>query len=233
MNEQTTILVFMGGAIAASIAGGVVISGLVWLISKFFRSSVPAPKVLTEFNAAQTAQNVAARERAATRGFSLGPRAEPIAIALASFVGISLVVSMLLPSLTAKPLPAKEGAASETKPAAAGLAVSGDLTKIVAELPAGNADNGKALFTSQACAGCHSLEAGKTLVGPSLAGAFTTAATRESNVGAKEYLYESIVNPNKVVVDKFQPNLMTQTFAKTLSPQQMADILAWMERDLK
>ncbi|HQX75987.1 MAG TPA: hypothetical protein PL074_06720, partial [Thermoflexales bacterium] len=62
---------------------------------------------------------------------------------------------------------------------------------------------------------------------------FTTAATRESNVGAKEYLYESIVNPNKFVVDKFQPNLMTQTFAKTLSPQQMADILAWMERDLK
>lgn len=223
----------MGGAIVASIVGGVVISGLVWVISKFFRASVPAPKVLTEFNAAQAAQLNADRERAASRGFSLSPRAEPIVIALASFVGMALLVSILLPSLTAKPLPAKEGAASEAKPAASGLAVSGDFTKIIAELPAGNADSGKALFTSQACAGCHSLEAGKTLVGPTFAGLFTTAAKREANMGAKEYLYESIVNPNKVVVDKFQPNLMTQTYAKTLSPQQMADLLAWMERDLK
>lgn len=223
----------MAGAIGASIVGGIVLSGLVWLITKFFRSSVPAPKVLTEFSAAQNAQLVSERARNEKSSFSLSPRAEPIAIALASFVGIALLVSILLPSLTAKPLPAKEGAASEAKPAATGLAITGDLTKIVAELPAGNADNGKALYTSQACLGCHSLEAGKVLVGPTLAGVFTTAAKREPGVGAKEYLYESIVNPNKFVVPNFQPSLMTQTFAKTLSPQQMADILAWMERDLK
>jgi mono/diheme cytochrome c family protein len=234
MNQHTiTILSFMAGAIGASIVGGIVLSGLVWLITKFFRSSVPSTKVMTEFNTAENARLVAERAKNEARPFSLSARAEPIAIAVGSFVAVALIVSILLPSLTAKALPAKADAAAEAKPAATGLATSGDFAKIIAELPAGNADNGKALYTSQACIGCHSLEAGKTLVGPSLAGVFTTAATREPGMGAKEYLYESIVNPNKFVVPNFQPNLMTQTFAKTLSPQQMADILAWMERDLK
>lgn len=223
----------MAGVIVASLIGGIVLSALVWLISRFFRS-VPAPKVLTEFNTAQTAQLNAERERAAARGFSLSPRAEPIVISLVSFIGIALLVSILLPSLTAKTLPAKEGGEhAEAKPAASGLAVTGDFAKIVAELPAGNADSGKTLFTAQACAGCHSLEAGKTLVGPSMAGLFTTAAKRQPNLGAKEYLYQSIVDPNKFVVSGFQPNLMTQTYAKTLTAQQMADILAYIERDLK
>lgn len=131
------------------------------------------------------------------------------------------------------PAPASNATMAPLNPKAAGLPATGDISKIVAALPKGDANNGKTLFTTLGCQACHSLEKDMTLVGPSYYGVFTAAATRVPGMGAKEYIYESIVNPNKFVVSKFQPNLMTQTYAQTMTPQEAADILAWMERDLK
>ncbi|MEI2827849.1 MAG: hypothetical protein V9F04_16730 [Dermatophilaceae bacterium] len=115
-------------------------------------------------------------------------------------MGIALLVSILLPSLTAKPLPAKEGAASEAEPAATGLATTGDFTKIIAELPAGKADSGKASVHQSGLFGLPQFGSGQSAGWANIGRLFTTAATREPGVGAKEYLYESIVDPNKFVV---------------------------------
>jgi hypothetical protein len=66
-------------------------------------------------------------------------------------------------------------------------------------------------------------------VGPSQAGLSTRAATRRPGYSAEAYIYESIVNPNAYLVTGFQQGLMPQTFAQTLTPQQIADVIAFLK----
>jgi cytochrome c2 len=75
---------------------------------------------------------------------------------------------------------------------------------------------------------CHSLEPDVKVVGPSLAGVASRAATRKPGYAPDLYLYESITNPNAYLVPGFQPDLMPKTFADTLSPQDLADIIAFL-----
>jgi cytochrome c2 len=106
---------------------------------------------------------------------------------------------------------------------------------------AGNAANGDKLFhqatigSDPGCATCHSTEAGKTIVGPSLAGIATDAAGAPSEEGYKgtaksaaEWLRESIVNPSADVPEDFQPNIMPQDFGKQLNDQQLNDLVAYL-----
>ena len=133
----------------------------------------------------------------------------------------SLIVIGLLTACS-QPLntPPKNTAPDVAKPTAAASS----------DLPAGNAIRGKDLFNGAGtCNACHSLEKGVKLVGPSLAGIATTAATRKSGMSAKDNLRESIISPNAYVVADFQPNLMVATFGESLSKQQLADLLAYLE----
>ncbi|MBX7212848.1 MAG: c-type cytochrome [Thermoflexales bacterium] len=124
--------------------------------------------------------------------------------------------------------------AVKPKPTAVPAAVAepGKLPTGAAALPAGNAANGKMLFASNGCSSCHAIAKDVKLVGPSLYGIWNTAATREKGVDAKSYLYESITKPNAFVVDGYTQNIMPSTFAQALSAQQMADLLAYLEKDL-
>jgi len=108
----------------------------------------------------------------------------------------------------------------------------GVLPKTAAGLPAGNAARGKTLFATNACSSCHAIAKDQTLVGPSLYGIWNTAVTREPGVAAKDYMFESILAPNKFVVNGFAQGLMPASFAQALTTQQLADLLAYMERDL-
>ena len=131
-------------------------------------------------------------------------------------------------SLRAAMRPAEAEAAKGPKLIVSKSAAEADTE--LAKLPAGDAAKGEKLFTLSGCIGCHSQEKDKKLVGPSFYGLFTRAAERKPGYAAKAYLYESIVNPNEHVVEGFQPNLMQQTYAATLSQQDMADLLAWIEK---
>jgi cytochrome c2 len=139
-------------------------------------------------------------------------------------LSIALIVVML--ALTACGGGAAKPAGSEQPAAAAG----------------GNTDNGKKLFNepviasagSPGCVTCHSLEKGKTLVGPSLAGIATDAAgtVKEADYkgtakNADEWLRESILNPNVDVPEGFKPDLMPKTFNK-LSAQELNDLVAYL-----
>jgi hypothetical protein len=75
---------------------------------------------------------------------------------------------------------------------------------------------------------CHSLEPGVQIVGPSQADIGTRAATRKPGYSAELYIYESIVNPNAYLVEGFQPDLMPKTFKETLTPQDLANVIAFM-----
>ena len=87
---------------------------------------------------------------------------------------------------------------------------------------------GETLGTNTGCQVCHSLEPGKRLVGPSLAGVATRAATSVPGLTAEEYLHQSIVNPTAHVVEGFPANQMPPNFGQTLKDEQISDIVAFL-----
>lgn len=88
---------------------------------------------------------------------------------------------------------------------------------------------GQRIFTSiGGCNACHDTSSGMTIVGPSLKGVASRAASRQPGVDAATYLRESILNPNKFVVQGFAQGLMPQTFSAVLSKQQVDDLIAYM-----
>ena len=81
---------------------------------------------------------------------------------------------------------------------------------------AGNAENGKTLFNTQGCSGCHST-GDDTVVGPGLAG----IGERQDDA----YITESIKSPLAVVVEGFPPAMPT---FPALSDGQIADLVAYL-----
>jgi cytochrome c551/c552 len=103
----------------------------------------------------------------------------------------------------------------------------------VDSLPMGDAERGAALFTQSIngdppCSSCHTLD-GKALVGPSFQEYGKTASTRRTGIAAQEYTYISIVRPGDYVVDGFS-NVMYSQYGQRLSPQQLADLIAYLLR---
>ena len=90
--------------------------------------------------------------------------------------------------------------------------------------PTGDADNGKQLFTSSGCAGCHST-GDNALVGPGLGGVFERAAGRVSGVDAVSYIKQSLADPGAFVVDGFASGLMPTL---SLSDGDIDDIVAYL-----
>jgi cytochrome c2 len=108
-------------------------------------------------------------------------------------------------------------------------------TDLAVELPEGDAANGELLFNGKGpgglypCGACHSLQEGVKVVGPSLFGIATTAATRKEGFDAAKYLHESIVLPNDFIVEGFtSPSGMPPTFANQMTKQDLADVLAYL-----
>ena len=78
-----------------------------------------------------------------------------------------------------------------------------------------------------ACSVCHSLD-GTTGLGPTWLGIATGAETRVSGKSAEEYIRESILDTGAFVVGGFPDGLMPQTFADTLTPEQIDDLVAFL-----
>ena len=101
----------------------------------------------------------------------------------------------------------------------------------MADLPPGNADNGEVLFAQSiggapACTTCHHLDDTK-LVGPGLQGYAERAIIRVAEVSAEDYTYTSIVQPAAHVVEGYV-NTMYPQYAQRLTPQQTADLIAYL-----
>jgi len=86
----------------------------------------------------------------------------------------------------------------------------------------------KLIGTQAGCVTCHSLAAGVTIVGPSLATVGADAGRRVSGQPAEGYLLESINNPDAFVVDGFTAGVMPAALADELSDQQKADLVAYL-----
>ena len=93
--------------------------------------------------------------------------------------------------------------------------------------PAHGADifnNGKG--DAPACATCHNLDT-TTKIGPGLSGLSDRAGSRVSGQSAREYVFTHIAAPGTYVVPGFG-NIMYNQYATKLSPQDIADVMAFV-----
>jgi ferredoxin len=96
------------------------------------------------------------------------------------------------------------------------------------------ADAGRSLFntttpgTSAGCRICHSLDPGRDLVGPSLAGVGTRAATTVAGLNAEDYLRQSIVDPDAYVVPGYPSGQMLANLSDVLSPADLDSLVAFL-----
>lgn len=98
-------------------------------------------------------------------------------------------------------------------------------------LPPGDAGRGTALFIQSvngapACSTCHTLD-GSSLIGPSMQGFAIRAAARIEGTSAEDYTHVSIIQPNAFIAPGFS-NVMYAQYERRLSPQQIADLIAYL-----
>ena len=79
----------------------------------------------------------------------------------------------------------------------------------------------------QNCATCHTVKPGEVLVGPSLAGIASRAATRIDGMDSREYIQFSIVKPSEYVVDGFVDQMPT-SFGKSLSEDELDGLITYL-----
>lgn len=96
-----------------------------------------------------------------------------------------------------------------------------------------NADpqSGRTLYQTQGCAGCHAIEPGIEMTGPTWVNLGNTAAHRTTATGDASpalYIYNSIAYPNEYVVAPYDSGVMLQTYLETLSEQDFADLIAFI-----
>ena len=79
-------------------------------------------------------------------------------------------------------------------------------------------------FFATNCGGCHTLaQAGTTgNVGPNLDEALKGMSATQ--------ISQSITDPNAVITPGFQPNVMPQNFGQTLTPQQLQQLVAYLQQ---
>jgi cytochrome c551/c552 len=91
----------------------------------------------------------------------------------------------------------------------------------------GGGGNGKALFSSNGCAACHTFQpAGATAkIGPDL-DKLAQYATQAKRGSLEQFAKESIVDPNAYVQSGYQPNVMPSF--RTLSPDDVDALVAFL-----
>jgi mono/diheme cytochrome c family protein len=87
----------------------------------------------------------------------------------------------------------------------------------------GDAAAGKEVFMSSGCGGCHTYGPAGTsaTIGPDL----DTALEGKD----ADFVLESIVQPNDEIASGFQANIMPANFGESLSDQQLADLVAFLQ----
>ena len=85
---------------------------------------------------------------------------------------------------------------------------------------------GQAIYTLR-CAQCHALTPDTVVIGPSLAGIATRAASRVPGYDTQTYLETSILIPEDYLVEGFA-NTMPTNFGKELTSEEFAALVAYL-----
>jgi mono/diheme cytochrome c family protein len=106
---------------------------------------------------------------------------------------------------------------------------TGEDTGALAEAGLAGATTGQQIFTAAGCGGCHQLsKAGSNgNIGPSLNNLKADAQTNGKGGSPEDYVHQSIVDPNAVVVKGFQPGVMP-SFEGRLSDKQVQALVDYL-----
>jgi cytochrome c2 len=85
---------------------------------------------------------------------------------------------------------------------------------------------GRQVFNAR-CATCHALVPDTIIIGPSLFGVATRAATRVEGQSAEEYIQRSILRPGDYVVDGYK-NVMVTNFSLEMTSEDMNALVAFL-----
>jgi mono/diheme cytochrome c family protein len=85
---------------------------------------------------------------------------------------------------------------------------------------------GQAVFNLR-CAQCHATVPDTVVIGPSLSGIATRAATRVEGYSAEEYIERSILIPDFYVVEGFA-NTMPTNFGKELTSEELTALVSYV-----
>lgn len=89
-----------------------------------------------------------------------------------------------------------------------------------------DAANGERLFNSESCSACHST-GDRRVTGPGLAGIGATAATRDPDLTADQYIEQAIRSPGAFVVSGYN-NLMPNAYGR-LPQDDVDDLIAYLK----
>ncbi|HKI93056.1 MAG TPA: c-type cytochrome [Gaiellaceae bacterium] len=129
-------------------------------------------------------------------------------------------------------------AAATTAPATTAPATTAPTTTAPATTTtaaaAGDPAKGKAVFTSSACASCHTFApAGSTgTIGPNLDTA-PAADAKKAGMALTAFLHQSIVDPNAYIPSGYAKGLMPANFGQQLSKTQLDDLVAFLASGAK
>jgi cytochrome c oxidase subunit 2 len=89
---------------------------------------------------------------------------------------------------------------------------------------------GRALFIQLGCGACHILpdSGGLGVVGPTLEGIGTIAATRQAGVGARDYLIQSLISPDTLVVDGYPAGVMPGDIGERISEPELENLVEYL-----
>ena len=104
------------------------------------------------------------------------------------------------------------------------------------DVQAGDPAAGAEVYAALGCAGCHGLpeQEGSNTIAPWLGNIAEVGATRVEGQSAENYVYHSILDPNAFIAPDCpagpcnDPSLMPSDFGTRLTPQEMADLLAYL-----
>jgi len=94
----------------------------------------------------------------------------------------------------------------------------------------GSAAAGKAVFTANACASCHTFKPANATgtIGPNLDTAPSSDAKADGNMDLAKFLKESVEDPDAYIAKGFSKGIMPTTFGKSLSSKQIDDLVAFL-----
>jgi mono/diheme cytochrome c family protein len=87
---------------------------------------------------------------------------------------------------------------------------------------------GSGMSAQAGCQICHSLEPGRRLVGPSLAGIAVTAQNRVPGLPAAEYLRESILDPDAYIVEGYRSGQMLPIYEEQLTEDEIDALVQFL-----
>lgn len=111
----------------------------------------------------------------------------------------------------------------------------------VSDLPDGERLVGNESYTSHGCVACHGQidSAHTNVIGPWLGDIAKRAGTPVLEHSSSQYIYESVLNPNKRIASNCpagecgSPSAMPHTFSKQLSKDEMASVVIFLATETK